>query len=262
MQAHIKACCALICDGIQGEYQTPQVILALSFLPRGRHPSSDDVNLYQDLILPKASKPNRHSRDSCMSYNHTKANIHSLPKVKHGEENANFRKPIRIEEDAIRCRGRWNQAESQSDIHTCDTSMVTASIGKVISAGTVRRRLHMNGLYARVPRVGILLSVQSRGARLKWCQEHGYRTDLHIIKSGSVTAVRYRDEVKESIVRLYAAAVGSTFHSMDDNARPHRADIVDDNLKCKGIARMAWPAYSLNLNPIENLWDALGRSVS
>ena len=36
--------------------------------------------------------------------------IHSLPKVKHGEENANFRKAIRIEEDAIRCRGRWKYA--------------------------------------------------------------------------------------------------------------------------------------------------------
>ena len=34
----------------------------------------------------------------------------SLPKAKHGEENANFLKPIRIEENAIRCRGRWKYA--------------------------------------------------------------------------------------------------------------------------------------------------------
>ncbi|GFX46237.1 HTH_Tnp_Tc3_2 domain-containing protein [Trichonephila clavipes] len=46
-------------------------------------------------------------------------------------------------------------------------SMVTASIGKAISAATVRQRLHMNGLYAQVPRVCVPLSVQSRGARLK-----------------------------------------------------------------------------------------------
>ena len=32
--------------------------------------------------------------------------IHSLPNVKDGEENANFRKPITIEEDAIHCRSR------------------------------------------------------------------------------------------------------------------------------------------------------------
>ncbi|GFU68525.1 hypothetical protein TNCV_1989751 [Trichonephila clavipes] len=40
-----------------------EVILTPSFLPRGRHLSSDDANLYYDLILPRASKPNRHSRD-------------------------------------------------------------------------------------------------------------------------------------------------------------------------------------------------------
>ncbi|GFT67171.1 transposable element Tcb1 transposase [Trichonephila clavipes] len=48
---------------------------------------------------------------------------------------------------------------------------------------------------------------------------------------------------------------------MDDNARPHRADIVDDYLESEEIAHMAWSAYSPDLNPIENLWDALGRAV-
>ncbi|GFW01613.1 transposable element Tcb1 transposase [Trichonephila clavipes] len=131
--------------------------------------------------------------------------------------------------------------------------MVIASIVKAIFAATVHRGLHMNGLYAWVPRVYVPRSIQSRGARLKWCREHrnwtvsdwdnamftdesrfalepddkririwrkqgtrnrhqnitehhalrggsimvwagislGNRTDLHIFKLGSVTAVRY-----------------------------------------------------------------------
>ncbi|GFX98275.1 HTH_Tnp_Tc3_2 domain-containing protein [Trichonephila clavipes] len=62
-----------------------------------------------------------------------------------------------------------SQAELQSNL-TRVTSMVRASIGKAISAATVRRRLHMNELYVRVPRVCVPLSVQSRGAQIKWCR--------------------------------------------------------------------------------------------
>ncbi|GBN23332.1 hypothetical protein AVEN_168337-1 [Araneus ventricosus] len=89
----------------------------------------------------------------------------------------------------------------------------------------------------------------------------GYRTDLHIYRRGSVTAVRYRDEVLDSTVKLCAAAVGPSFVLMDDNARPHRAAIVDDFLDSEGIAQMERPAYLPDLNSIENLWDALGRAV-
>ncbi|GFX15252.1 putative LOC100569746 [Trichonephila clavipes] len=38
-------------------------IAAGNFHPRGRHLTSDDTNMYQDLILPRTSKPNRRSRE-------------------------------------------------------------------------------------------------------------------------------------------------------------------------------------------------------
>ncbi|GFX58843.1 transposable element Tcb2 transposase [Trichonephila clavipes] len=49
---------------------------------------------------------------------------------------------------------------------------------------------------------------------------------------------------------------------MNDNSRPHRANFVEDSFFEEGIVRMEWPASSLHMNPIEHVWDALGRRVA
>ena len=64
------------------------------------------------------------------------------------------------------------------------------------------------------------------------------RTDLYVIQNGSLTGVRYRDEILHAIVRPYAGATGPDFILMD------------------------WPALPPDLNPIEHAWDLLQAAVS
>ncbi|GFV65714.1 transposable element Tc1 transposase, partial [Trichonephila clavipes] len=62
------------------------------------------------------------------------------------------------------------------------------------------------------------------------------RMRLHVVANGTMTGQRYIDEVLLPHVCLFRGAVGDKFVFMDDNA-----------------------TY---LNPIENVWDALGRQVA
>ncbi|GFV88641.1 cubilin [Trichonephila clavipes] len=77
----------------------------------------------------------------------------------------------------------------------------------------------------------------------------GSRTDLHV-QSVTMTGHIYRDVILEQHVRLFRVAMGAEFLFMDDNARPHHANIVDECLQSEDITRMDWPAYSPDLNPI------------
>ncbi|GFY06142.1 transposable element Tcb1 transposase [Trichonephila clavipes] len=173
-----------------------------------------------------------------------------------------------------------------------------AASGKQISRKTVARRLRGGGLYVRRPVVCVPLTRQHRTARLQWCREHhnwteqdwacvlfsddsrfslssdcrrqliwresgtayrpeniqekdryatcsimvwagimiNGRTRLHVVANRLMTGQRYIDEVLLPHVRLFRGAVGDRFVFMDDNV-----------------------TY---LNPIENVWDALGRQVA
>ncbi|GFW61220.1 transposable element Tcb2 transposase [Trichonephila clavipes] len=88
------------------------------------------------------------------------------------------------------------------------------------------------------------------------------RTELHIFDRGSVIGDLYCEEVLLPHVRLFRGAIGPDFIFMDDNARPHRTLAVEELLESEDITRMDWPAYSLDLNHIEHVWDALGRRIA
>ncbi|GFV39705.1 transposable element Tcb1 transposase [Trichonephila clavipes] len=160
-----------------------------------------------------------------------------------------------------------------------------AASGKQISRKTVARRWRGGGLYARRP---VVLSSDCR-RQLIW-RESGTayrpeniqekdryptcsimvwvgimingRTRQHVVANGTMTGQRYIDEVVLPHVRLFRGAVGDKFVFMDDNATCHRTLAVQDCLDSEGIQRLVWLARFSDLNPIENVWDALGRQVS
>ncbi|GFW75823.1 transposable element Tcb2 transposase [Trichonephila clavipes] len=69
----------------------------------------------------------------------------------------------------------------------------------------------------------------------------GSRTDLHIFDAG---------------------AMGLQFLFMDDNAPCHRTVAAEQLLESEDIERMDWPARFQDLNPIEHVWDFLGRRLA
>ncbi|GFW76383.1 transposable element Tcb1 transposase [Trichonephila clavipes] len=88
----------------------------------------------------------------------------------------------------------------------------------------------------------------------------GSRTDLHV-QNVTMTDHIYRDVILEQHVRLFRGAMGDEFLFMDENARLHCENIVDECLQSEDITRMDWPAYSPDLNPIEHVWDMVGRRI-
>ena len=84
----------------------------------------------------------------------------------------------------------------------------------------------------------------------------GSRTDLHV-QSGTMTGRIYQDSILEQHVHLFKGAMGAAFVFMNDNTRPHRANIVNECLQSEDMT-----AFSPGLNPIEHVWDMLGRRVA
>ncbi|GFU65733.1 transposable element Tcb1 transposase [Trichonephila clavipes] len=134
-------------------------------------------------------------------------------------------------------RGTWNR--SQCPGFGNDSKMMVIRLGYI-------------GLYARRPVRCVPLTATHCHLQLTWSKEHALwtpqqwscvmfsdesRTDLHV-QSVTMTGHIHRDVILEQHARLFWGAMGAEFLFMDDNARPHQSNIVDECLQSEDITRM------------------------
>jgi transposase len=94
------------------------------------------------------------------------------------------------------------------------------------------------------------------------CISHDCKLDLVPIQ-GDLTGYQYIRDVLQPVVvphfDNHPLATRPVY--MDDNARPHRSRAVTAYLQSEAVTSVPWPAMSSDMNPIEHIWDMLGRRM-
>ena len=83
-----------------------------------------------------------------------------------------------------------------------------------------------------------------------------------VLLDRNVNGAVYRDILANSLLPFARRVFGDNFRYQDDNARPHRARVVEDYCAQNGIQGMEQPARSPDLNPIEHVWSDMSRALN
>ncbi len=86
------------------------------------------------------------------------------------------------------------------------------------------------------------------------------KTELVVIQ-GNLNAQRYIAEVLTPHAMPFIRHHGPGITLQQDNARPHTARITTQYLARNNVDVLPWPAVSPDLNPIEHVWDEVGRKA-
>ncbi|GFW02310.1 transposable element Tcb1 transposase [Trichonephila clavipes] len=88
---------------------------------------------------------------------------------------------------------------------------------------------------------------------------HGRSQLLRIV--GNLNSTRYINEVLQpQAIPFLQGLPGAVFQQ--NNARPHVAKTVKSYLDSQQVQLLPWPAYSLDMSPIEHVWDIVGRCLA
>ena len=85
--------------------------------------------------------------------------------------------------------------------------------------------------------------------------------EFYRVGGGSLTALRYRDQILDPIVEPFLGAMDDNALLVQYNARLHTVYGVQDYLEHESIEIIDWPARSPDLNCIEHMWDIIYQQV-
>jgi hypothetical protein len=98
------------------------------------------------------------------------------------------------------------------------------------------------------------LLLRGGGVTVWGCFSFDCKLDLYVLDD-NLTGQKYRDNVlaPRVVPHFDNHALADRPMFMDDNARPHRARIVQHFLQQEAVQTIPWPAMSPDMNPIEHV---------